>query len=253
MSDAPRSASESAGQAEVGAQPSELSGGDPAAALRAEREARIAQLEARERRPRGLGVHPVMALMGLCVCLFLLWQERLDLAYLLAPRTPTTLGAAGGYQLEGLTPNRYVQVHGQPTSKASYGEVDGRVVVMVGLEGTPFVVRRPPLPGEHWRPGRAAPAPNPSPFAVRGRLLRADQDPAFREGYAAFDGHAQLREVDGTLWGIIEGQRPGAQHGAAAWAVVLSTLLLFNLWLLARGIQVRLLRRRLARDVHVSA
>lgn len=214
--------------------------------LREEREARIAALEARARRPRGLGVHPAMAVMGMLVCGVLLWQERLDLAYLFAPRNVTTLGASGSYRLEALKANRYVQVHGRPTSKASFGEVDGRTLVMVGLEGTPFVVRRPPLPGEAWRPGQPAPSPNSSPFAVRGRLLRADQDPAFSQGYAAFEEHPQLREVDGTLWGIIEGERPGSDRGAAAWGALLVTLMLFNLWMFVRGVQTQLQRRRLA-------
>ncbi|HLT31187.1 MAG TPA: hypothetical protein VK013_14195 [Myxococcaceae bacterium] len=214
--------------------------------LREAREARIAALEARARRPRGLGVHPAMGLMGMLVCAVLLWQERLDLAYLFAPRTVTTLGAAGSYRFDALASNRYVQVHGRPTSKASFGQVDGQTLVMVGLEGTPFVVRRPPLPGEAWRPGQPPPAPNPSPFAVRGRLLRADEDPAFRQGYAAFEDHPHLRQVDGTLWGIVEGERPGSDRGAAAWGALLVSLLLFNAWLFVRGIQTQLLRRRLA-------
>lgn len=216
--------------------------------LREERDARIAALEARARRPRGLGVHPAMALMGMLVCGVLLWQDRTDLAYLFAPRTVITLGAQGSYRLEDLTANRYVQVHGRPTTKASFGEVGGQTLVMVGLEGTPFVVRRPPLPGESWRPGQLPPPPNPTPFAVRGRLLRAAQDPAFRQGYEAFEGHPQLREVDGTLWGIIEGQRPGSDRGTAAWGGLLMTLMFFNVWLLVRGVQTQLLRRRLAAE-----
>lgn len=214
-------------------------------ALREEREARIAQLEARERSPRGPGVHPLMALMAMAVVGFLLWQDRLDLAYLFAPRTPVTLGEEGTYPREGLTPNRYVQLHGRPTTNASFGEVDGRTVVMVGIEGSPFVLRRSPLPGETWRPGEVPPTPNPAAFSVRGRLLREDQDTRFSQGYEALRSSPQLHPIDGVLYGIVESDRPGSDRGTAAWAALLVTVLFLNLWLLVRGIEVRLRRRRL--------
>lgn len=221
-------------------------GSDGLETLRDEREARIAQLEARERRPRGLGVHPAMALMAMAVVGFLLWQDRLDLAYLFASRTPVTLGQEGTYPREGLTPNRYVQIHGRPTSRASFGEVDGRIVVMVGLEGSAFVLRRPPLPGEAWQPGAPPPAPNPAAFSVRGRLLREDQDPRFAQGYEALRSSPQLHPIDGRLYGIVLDEIPGTNHAAAAWGGLLVTILIFNLWLLARGLEVRVRRRRLS-------
>ncbi len=214
--------------------------------LRLEREARIAQLEARERFPRGPGVHPLMSLMGLAVLGFLLWQDRLDLAYLFASRNPVTLGQEGTYPREGLTPNRYVQLHGRPTTRASFGQVEGRTVVMVGVEGSPFVVRRSALPGESWQPGEAPPAPNPAAFSLRGRLLREDQDPRFAQGYEALRSSPQLHPVDGKLFGIVESERPGTDRGSAAWAALLVSLMAFNLWLLVRGLEVRVRRRRLA-------
>lgn len=221
---------------------------DASQSLQAERDARIAELEARARLPRGTGVSPAVAAMGIVLCGFLLWQQRLDVAYLLAPREPITLGSEGHYRLEQLTPNRYVQVHGRPTSRASFGQRDGETVVMVGLEGTPLVVRRGPLPGEAWEPGRPPPSPHPAPFAVRGRLLREDQDPAFAQGFESLRSSPQLRPLDGRLWVIVESERPGADRAAAGWLVVIGALLLFNVWLLMKGLSARARRLRMERS-----
>lgn len=205
--------------------------------LREARAARLAVLEARARARRPLGVRPPLALAGVLLSLVLLGPQWRDVAYLFASREPVSLGSEGAYRLERLASNRYAQVRGRPLPVAAWGVDAGRVVVMVGLEGTPLVVRRAPVAGESWEEGEPPPPPDATPFAVRGRLLREDHDPRFAQGYARLRASGLLRpDPDGHLWVLVEGERPGEDRATALLAGLLAALLLLTLWMLARAV-----------------
>jgi hypothetical protein len=203
--------------------------------LQQERDRRIAELEARQRR-RGVGVKAPVAVLAILVggaLLGLLWK---DLAYFFSPRTPLTLGAEGAYRYELLESNRYVQVHGLPTARGAYGREGEDVYVVVGLRDSPFLVRRRALPGEEWAPGRVPRQPDQRPFGVRGRLLAEADAERYREGFTLLRDMGEVQPRDGRLWLIVEGERPGADRGVVLVALVLLAFLLGNLVLLVRGL-----------------
>ena len=206
---------------------------------------RIAQLE-RSTRRRVTGVQLPVAVICLLGTLFLLVREAPDVAYVFARRDPVTLGSEGAYQLDRLRPNVYVQVHGVPLGTAFYGVERGATMVLVGLRDTPLIVRRPLLPTEDWVPGRRPPPPDPRPFGVRGRLLPLEDVPGYRDSSAQLQGLAGLRPVDGKLWVLREGERPGEDRGPLIIALVLLGFGGLNLVLAVRGAQA-LLQDRAAR------
>src|ERR1700736_720852 len=146
---------------------------NPEPFLQGERDKRIAELETRIRRSSAVGVRIPVALTGMITSMIVLALERKEGAYFFAPRTPIDLGSEGEYRLDRLTSNRYAQLHGVPTLRGAYWREGNATFVMVGVLGTPILVRRLSLPGEDWIAGSKPPQPNQSPFAVRGRLLSA--------------------------------------------------------------------------------
>jgi hypothetical protein len=201
-----------------------------------ERERRIAELEERVRR-RGVGVKAPVALLGMvmgCVLLGLLWR---DVAYFFSPRTPVTLGAEGAYRYEALESNRYVQVHGVPTARGAYGREGEHVYVVVGLKESPFLVKRRALPGEEWSPGQVPRQPDQRPFGVRGRLLVEADAEHYRAGFELLREKGEVQPSNGTLWLILEGERPGADKGGVLVALLLVAFILGNAALLLRGLR----------------
>lgn len=194
----------------------------PGPSLSEERQSRIAELE--RRRPFGVGVGRVTALVCLLAAAGLLWLQWRDAAYFFSPRAPITLGAEGDYHLERSVPNRYVQVHGVPATRAAYFEERGSRTLIVGLQNTPLFVKRATLPTEDWAPGKKPPPPDPRPFAVRGRLLAPHDAARYEEG---LKGLAQ-----GPHWIISESERPGEDLGAAAVTGLLLAFCLLNAWFL---------------------
>ncbi|HYO59708.1 hypothetical protein [Archangium sp.] len=204
--------------------------------LQEERDRRIAELEARIRR-RGVEVKAPVAVLALVVggvLLGLLWK---DLAYFFSPRTPLTLGAEGAYRYDVLESNRYVQLHGLPTTRGAYGREGEDVYVVVGLRESPFLVRRRALPGEEWSPGKVPPRPDPRPFAVRGRLLAEADAERYREGFKLLREMGEVQPRDGRLWMVVEGERPGGDKGVLFVAGVLVTFMLANAALLLQSLQ----------------
>jgi hypothetical protein len=172
-------------------------------AMREEREQRIAELEARlARRSRG-GVKPPVALVAIAVSLALLWMQRRELLYFFSSSTPLSLGAEGDYRYEALVSNRYAQLHGIPTMHGAYEREGEAVYVLVGLTESPFVVRRPALPGEEWVLGKKPPQPDPRPFAVRGRLLAEEDAPRYQEAFALLRSKGEVKPVGGRLWIVL--------------------------------------------------
>lgn len=206
---------------------------------------RIAQLE-RSTRRRVTGVQLPVAVICFLGSVFLGVREAPDVAYVFARREPVTLGSEGAYHFDRLRPNVFAQVHGVPLGTAFYGVERGANMVLVGLQDTPLIVRRPLLPTEDWAPGKRPPPPDPRPFGVRGRLLPLEDAPGYRDSAARLQALPGLRPIDGKLWLLREGERPGEDRGPLIIALVLLGFGGLNAVLAVRGAQA-LLQDRAAR------
>jgi len=215
------------------------------------RDERIRQLE-RSTRRRVTGVQLPVALLCLAGALFLLWREAPDIAYVFAHRQPVTLGGEGAYHFEQLRPNVFAQVHGVPLGTAFYGVERGAKMVLVPLQDTPLLVRRPLLPTEDWVPGKRPPPPDPRPFGVRGRLLPLEDVPGYADALAKIRTLQGLRPVDGRLWVLREGEHPGDDRGPLIIGILLLGFAGLNAVLAVRGAQALLQDRASRRkpDLH---
>ena len=209
------------------------------------RDERIRQLE-RSTRRRVTGVQFPVAVLCLAGALFLLWREAPDVAYFFASREPITLGSEGSYRFDQLRPNVFAQVHGVPLGTAFYGVERGARIVLVPLQDSPLLVRRPVLPTEDWVPGKRPPPPDPRPFGVRGRLRPLEDVPGYQDAAAQLRAVQGLRPVDGRLWVLREGERSGEDRSAIIIALVLLGVAGLNAVLAVRGAQA-LLQDRAAR------
>ena len=210
------------------------------------RDERIAQLE-RSTRRRVTGVQLPVAVLCLAGTLFLLAREAPDVAYVFASREPVTLGSEGAYQLERLRPNVYAQIHGVPLGTAFYGVERGARIVLVGLQDTPVVVRRPLLPTEDWVPGKKPPPPGSRAHSgCAGDCALWTTSPASATRRPSCRRLPGLRPVDGRLWVLREGERPGEDRGPLIIALVLLGFGGLNAVLAVRGAQA-ILQERAAR------
>lgn len=166
----------------------------------------------------------------------LLWQLRGDLAYHFSPKEPLFLGAEGAYQFGLLASNRYAQVHGTPSSRGAYSVEDGTTYVVVGLTGTPLLVRRRAMPHEAWTPGTRPPRPDQTPFAVRGRLVSRADAGRYEEAFRVLESSTEL-SPGGGLWLLIEGERPGEDPATALWLFGLGAFAAVNLWFAFRALR----------------
>jgi hypothetical protein len=207
--------------------------------LQRERDQRIAELESTIRRSSAVGVRIPLALTGLIASVALLALERKEIAYFFAPRAPIDLGVEGEYRLERLKSNRYAQLHGIPTLRAAYWRQRDTTFVLIGVLGTPILVRRPALAGEQWASGRTPPQPNQTPFAVRGRLLSAQDGSRYQDGFAKLAATGEIKGRPDALWILLEGERPASNLGALATGAALAAFFMLNLWLLWRAVQER--------------
>jgi hypothetical protein len=229
----------------------------PPEPLHTDRDARIAELEARLTRRSGVGVKAPVALIAILAAGGLMWLQRLDVEYYFSSREPVTLGSEGDYRFESLTPNRYAQVHGIPTARGAYSSEKGTTYVVVGLRDTPVLVRRPALPGEDWKQGSTPPQPNQSPFGVRGRLLScvvvekpeggigcgSGEAARYEEGFHKLAELGEVRPRDGKLWILIQGDSPRSNLGTLAWMTGLVLFAAINGWLLWRDLAHRLRKK----------
>lgn len=205
----------------------------------AEREARIRQLEDALRRPRR-GVSAQVAAAVILLCGLMLWQQRLEFAYFFSAREPLVLGSAEGYRFEQLASNRYVQVHGTPTSRAIFGSDGSSKFVIVGLQATPILVRRGRLPGEAWDERGSPPPANAQPFSVGGRLLERSQAPrAYARAFEEFEQAHAIGPREGKLYLLLEGNRPDSHLGSAVFALFVAAFGGFNGVLLVRALRRR--------------
>jgi hypothetical protein len=201
-----------------------------------ERNTRIAELERSLRARNAVGIRAPVALICLLGSLYLLWRELPDAAYALSASQPITLGREGDYRFDLLATNRYVQLHGTPTGAALWGQDRQGPFLVVGLQDSPLLVRRPPFPGESWTPGRPPSPPLPTPFAIRGRLVREDQAATYREAFIRARQMPGIRARDGTLWIVIEGERPGEDRGALLTVALLGLFAVLNGWFALRSL-----------------
>lgn len=211
----------------------------------ADREQEIA---ARERRLSGrspVGVAAPVAALAMVLGVLALWVfQRQDLAYFFSPVEPVVLGREGEYRFDLLESNRYVQVHGVPTSRGLYApEKDGSRVI-VGLRDTPILVRRKALPGEEWDPGKGKPPqPDQRPFAAAGRLLSVDAAPSYAsEAARTLSEGDEVRPREGKMWILLMGERPRQDRGLLLISLALVTFVLLNAWFLAQNVRHRLAR-----------
>lgn len=206
---------------------------------------RIEQLERRTSR-RVTGVQLPLALVCLGAAIYFLVRQAPAVAYYFSSPEPVTLGSEGSYRFDRLRSNTYVQVHGVPLRTAFYGVERGQKIVVVPLQDTPLVVRRPLLPSEEWVPGKPPPPPDPRPFGVRGRLLREDDVGAYHEAFPQMRTLAGLRPIDGRLWVVVEGEHPGEDRGALIVGLLLVAFAGLNVVLAVQGTRALLQRRRSA-------
>ena len=224
---------------------------DPLSAEEA-RDEHIRQLEHSTRR-RVTGVQLPVAVLCLAGALYLLAREAPDVSYFFARRDPVTLGSEGSYHFDQLRPNVFAQVHGVPLGTAFYGVERGARIVLVPLQDTPLLVRRPVLPTEDWVPGKRPPPPDPRPFGVRGRLLPLEDVPGYRDAGAQLQAVQGLRPVDGRLWVLREGERPGEDRSPIIIALVLLAFAGLNAVLAVRGAQAILQARAAGRRANLRS
>lgn len=234
-----------------------------------ERDEQIAVLEQRLRRRSPIGVRAEVAALAAALALAAMWIfERRDWAYFFSPAEPVSLGREGEYRWDLLESNRYVQIHGAPTTRGLYGPGSGGLMVVVGLRDTPVLVRRRALPGEEWAPGKGTPPqPDQRPFAVEGRLLLVDEAtasagraelpryaqqawslvvddaPAWaREAAGQLQTSGEVRPVDGKMWILLSGGRPRSDPGLLLITALLLTFAALNVYFLVKDLRHRLKR-----------
>lgn len=164
-----------------------------------------------------------------------MWQWN-DLTYFFSPRDPISLGAEGQYRFDELRSNRFVQVHGFPTHRGVFAREGRSTYVLVGLRDTPLVVRREPLPNERWSGEGNPPQPDQRPFAVRGRLVRAEEASRYEDGFTKLAQAGEVRPREGRLWLVVEGERPGQDLGLLVEVAAIVLLLATNLYFAVRRI-----------------
>src|SRR5688572_27504545 len=98
----------------------------------ADREQEIAARERKLSARSPVGVSAPVAVLAMLLGVLALWvYQRQDLAYFFSSVEPLVLGREGEYRFELLESNRYVQVHGVPTSRGLYApEEDGARVIV---------------------------------------------------------------------------------------------------------------------------
>ena len=205
--------------------------------IQGERDVRIAELEREIAGRGGVGVSASVAALGLTAALLLLGLRQQEIRYFFSSSQAVSLGIEGAYQLDQLQSNRYVQIHGRPTRRGLYATENGKPYVMVGLQGTPVIVRRHPFSSEVLVPGKPAPQPNQSPFAVRGRLLAQSDAARYAESMHKMLEFGEMNPRDGRLWILLEGERPGSNMAALFSFLALVAFAVGNGWFLWRNLR----------------
>jgi hypothetical protein len=167
-----------------------------------------------------LARNPVVAVVALLLCGWLLTDLWPDVAYFFSPQTPIDLGGPGAYRLDLARENRLAQVRGELAQAIPVTESRTGAPRTVGrIAGTSLVVDRP---------GRSGPP------LFEGRLLPARMNPEYAEAVAAM---RQRGAPLGESWLVLrDGERPRRKWLPVAGAAVLLLLALVNLRALAKAL-----------------
>ncbi|HET9597994.1 MAG TPA: hypothetical protein VFP65_20570 [Anaeromyxobacteraceae bacterium] len=170
------------------------------------------------RRRALLARSPVVAMVALAACAFLVWDLSADTAYFFSPADPIDLGGPGGYHLDRARANRLVRVRGAPRAAvgATTGRGDARTVL--GLAGTNLLVDRP--------------GAGLGVDLFEGRLLPPRLAGEYAEAAAALAGRG-FRPGDG--WAVVrDGERPRQRWSRPLLALVALAVGAMNLRALLR-------------------
>jgi hypothetical protein len=168
-------------------------------------------------------------------------MQRADIAYVFSSREPLTLGSEEAYRFDQLASNRYVQIHGIPTSSGAYS--NDCAFGMVGLQGTPVLVKRAVLASEDCIPGHAPPQIDQRPFGVAGRLLSEADASRYAQGFEQLRGVHGVVPRDGKLWLLLADESPSSERWSAVLLGFLTLFIAANAWFFARDIALRFGRR----------
>ena len=216
---------------------------DLAAGERAQQnDSRQAELEERLERRGRAGLRPWVSVVAMGACIYFFTVIKDGVAYVFADRTPETLGAEGDYHFEALRSNVYVQLHGVPTTRGVYSQERAQTWVGVGMQDTPIIVWRKAFPSEVWAPGTRPPTPNQTRLAVRGRLLTQDAARDLKGLFGQLGAKDRLQPMNGKLYVLREGERPGDDVTPLLLLGVLLFFFLLNLAFLAMELRHRLRR-----------
>ncbi len=165
------------------------------------------------REPSLLRRSPVLAVLALAVCGWLLADWWPETAWFFAPRTPADLGGPGAYRLALARENRLATVRGELVDAVPVVEArSGRQRTVGRIAGTSLVVDRP---------GRGGPP------VFEGRILPAARRADYAEAVAAMRAHG-APPLDGFLV-LRDGERPRARWLPVAGSAILALLAAVNL------------------------
>jgi hypothetical protein len=180
--------------------------------------------EAPPRRPSPLlARNPVIAVLAVVLCGYLLWDLSPDVAYFFSSVEPIDLGGPGAFHLDRARENRLVQIRGELGQAVPVTEARSGAPRTVGrLAGTNLVVDRPGRGGPPMFEGRLLPARLNGDYGVAVGALR--------------ERGAQL----GDRWLVLrDGDRPRRSWVPVAASAVLALLVIVNLRALAKHLATR--------------
>jgi len=176
-----------------------------------------------------------VAVLGLVVCAWLLWDLWPALRYWLSTAQPVDLGAPGSYRLDRSADGLYARIEGAPGPHASRFRKLGTRYEIVALKGTDLLVRRALDPlSPPALPGRPEPPPDPAPFIAQGRLVLDRSIPEYSQAFQQLVAHGDAEPRGGHLYVLLDGERPRAGARVPAEAAGLLALAVLNAAALAR-------------------
>lgn len=184
-------------------------------------------------RSRG-GVGLTLAVTGLTVAAFLLFDMRGDVAYWFVAGQPLDLGAPGAWKLERMADGALATVNGVPGPVASRFSRYGKSYEIVALPGSPILVRRS-LPEGAPATGK----PDQAAFTATGRLLRDSSIPEYDQAFQNLVRRGDAAPADGHLWVLLDGERPRTGWQTPAALLGLAAMVGLNVYVLARFLRAK--------------
>jgi hypothetical protein len=182
-------------------------------------------------KPR-IGVFPFVAAFALLCTGFFMFNMRADVAYFLSDVTPLELGAEGSYFEKNALENRYAQLHGIPSTKGWYLDEKEGAFVVVGVNDSPFLVRRGRFQDEAVGSDGKPPAPKQNPFFARGRLISRASASRYESVFAQYRGWSGSE----ARWILLAEQAPRSNRGVPVSFLFFLIFGVVNAWLLVKGL-----------------